>query len=65
MPQPALAVTVRREIAKPRRKTGARRPGDWLCRLTSASSVEPRQCLSRFQDRDRREEEGRQSSTVR
>ena len=40
-------MTVRREIAEPRRETGARRPEDWLCRL--------RQCLSRFQDGNRRQ----------
>jgi hypothetical protein len=34
-------MTVRREIAEPRRETGARRPGDWLRRL--------RRCLSRSQ----------------
>ena len=49
-------MTVHREIAEPRRETILRSPGDWLCRL--------RQCLSRFQDGDRREEEGRQSPTV-
>ena len=55
--KPALFMTIRSEIAEPRRETGARSPGDWLCRL--------RRCLSRFQDGDRREEEGRQSLTVR
>ena len=40
-----------------RRETGARIPGDRLCRL--------RQCLSHFQDGDKREEEGRQSSSIR
>ena len=38
-------MTVRREIAEPRRETGARSPGDWLRHL--------RQCLSRSQNGDR------------
>jgi len=51
-------MTVRREIAEPRRETGVRSPRDWLDRL--------RRCLSRCpSDRDRRQEEGRQSPTVR
>ena len=51
-------MTVRREIAEPRRETGARIPGDWLLRQ--------RRCLSRCSsDGDRRQEEGRQSPTVR
>jgi len=33
-------MTVRREIAEPRRETSVRRPGNWLRRL--------RRCLSRF-----------------
>jgi len=55
--KPALFMTVRREIAEPRRETGARSLGDWLRRL--------RRCLSRLQNGDRRQKEGRQSPTVR
>jgi len=53
-------MTVRREIAEPRRETGVRSPRDWLHRL--------RRCLSRCpSDRGRRQEEGRPvpNSTVR
>ena len=53
----ALFMTVRREIAEPRRETGARSLGDWLRRL--------RRCLSRSQDGDRRKKEGRPSPIVR
>ena len=50
-------MTIRREIPEPRRETGVRSPGDWFRRL--------RRCLSRSQAGDRRQEEGRQSQTVR
>ena len=48
--EPELFITMRRE-------TNARRPGDWLRHL--------RRCLSRSSDGDRRQEEARQSPTVR
>jgi hypothetical protein len=55
--QPALFMTVRPEIAEPRRETGARRPGDWLRRL--------RRCLSHSQAGDRHQEDGCLPPTVR
>ena len=46
------------------KRDGHSEAGDWLCRLTSASSVEPWQCLSRSADRDRRQEEGLNGETA-
>jgi hypothetical protein len=57
-----MATAPERRVKHKACKKGARRPGDWFRRLTSASSVEPRRCLSRCSsDGDRRPKEGRQS----
>jgi len=49
-------MTVRREIAQSPCETGARGSGDWLRRLG--------RCLSRSQNGDSRQKEGRQSPTI-
>ena len=57
-PLAALFMTVRGEIAQPRRESGARSPEDWLRCMRRGLS----RCSS---DGDRRQKEGRQSPTAR